>query len=521
MASRFPEDADMDPGRELVNPCPICWQEHPLWRCIRFLDKKHSERIIFCCENNICRVCLTPGHRTDSCILYGVETCGARGCQTKNHHILLHCDEPTQTSLELVDLEVREEPAVVTRGFETQELADAFLQMHVVPEDLPARLRDPSRSRDTPRSAREAECIREAERISRLCPLCKEAIHPLDNCVYFCSFSLNEREQYLRTQGCSLCLSPLHRISHCRHGNILCGIGRCTLVHHPLLHRLPIEEGSIEYNNSRHRQAEIDNRYMRIFCLVCQQDHDTRKCQVWTAAGTNKTFVAEKHWICIRCFGAAHDAAKCPAREIICGLDRCVEHHDPTFHPYPAETQVGNGRKILQDNYKIQKELEHREGGFRSYTQDVLTQVLTPSPSLMNRMTRGTENVPPLDIETMEGGYVRMPRDDFLRMAKTYFNMAKMARSIAVNMLQDMIRWLPDAGRDTLLAEELLLARNDPQRITSVEQGQQEPLNSYLVRWVLRQASLEHYPPNLAQADADREEENEEQKPISRAPRKH
>ena len=75
--------------------CPGCGGPHAIWRCPDFKKSTYGEKTRIAKENNLCKLCLEPGHWSSQCQ-------SGRTCQAdigngnkcgKKHNTLFHLDE--------------------------------------------------------------------------------------------------------------------------------------------------------------------------------------------------------------------------------------------------------------------------------------------------------------------------------------------------------------------------------------------------------------------------------------------
>ena len=127
-----------------------------------------------------------------------------------------------------------------------------------------------------------------------------------------------------------------HYVSSCPSSRRECGIYGCKIQHHPLLHRIqylaPLSSEDDEvFNWRRHQQARQDGVEAFIKCAVCQDPHDTRECPTCPVQEPGRIRRAMQNWICVKCNIGKY--GYCPAGQMICGVNGCVQHHDTFFHP--------------------------------------------------------------------------------------------------------------------------------------------------------------------------------------------
>nr|CAH8842548.1 unnamed protein product [Trichobilharzia regenti] len=67
--------------------CIVCFTDHDLWECQRFLSMSHKERLAVSMRHKVCFNCLKLNHRADTC--RAARGCDIVGC-TRRHHKLLH-----------------------------------------------------------------------------------------------------------------------------------------------------------------------------------------------------------------------------------------------------------------------------------------------------------------------------------------------------------------------------------------------------------------------------------------------
>ena len=80
------------PGKEAQFPmfqsgCPVCGQNHAIWKCTEFLEMNVKDRWKIVKQNRLCYDCLGRNHAAWSCRRHMF--CGIAGC-TKSHNRLLH-----------------------------------------------------------------------------------------------------------------------------------------------------------------------------------------------------------------------------------------------------------------------------------------------------------------------------------------------------------------------------------------------------------------------------------------------
>ena len=378
MDSARQAELELKRARARLKRCICCLGFHALTECLQFQWKTHIERVEFCDDNRLCRICFNH-QATVECPEQNLWTCGAKGCNSLRHHKLLHCPHRGRLPPELTSVCQREEPVIhkdydgkpvvgltelgaelwrgETSSAEGETAPGRREEEEIAPEDRTPTQEREHRIKAVEKALERFDDMRRSEDLQlgvarpgtmprafeALCRLCKYPRHELGNCNVFLSLSVRERETTSLDIGCGTCLSVEHTKTGCPHSRRECGIYGCRLYHHPLLHRVaymePLSpEDDVGLNYTRHQQARATEQDPLPRCVVCRKDHNTRQCGSWALRGPQRALQATDKWVCLKCCRAEH--AYCPVEQMICGINRCVWHHDPFFHPQTVENIV-------------------------------------------------------------------------------------------------------------------------------------------------------------------------------------
>jgi hypothetical protein len=359
-------------------------------------------------------------------------------------------------------------------------------------------------SQPVPPRAREEQC--------RLCErACRNVDrHNLGDCPQFLVMGLSERERTAVEFACGVCLSVEHYTSFCPCSQRECGIYGCRLQHHPLLHRVqylePISaQDDQRCNWPRHQQSRQDDAVKDEDCVLCQDQHDTKECPLWPEESSDRITKAGLAYICTMCLRGEH--SYCPAAQIICGVNRCVEHHDPFFHFGQARDlsgQPGNSGdnwKDLQEAHRrwtadLDQVFKRHQLISRHERVRVLEQ-MGPGPhqALTERYENTFLRLPPYTIRRTKNGDITMTERTFRVLAEGYEHAGEMAKQLTMSSLKQLLLNMDKGVRQTLMAEELAVARGNPYRYRMLTQEEGESDESYAFRLAKRAVALELNPP--------------------------
>jgi len=76
--------------------CALCDENHTLASCIKFIEMRLEDRIMYIKTTKRCFRCLKPNHVAAKC--RSTVVCGELGC-SKSHHSLVHSNEETSTNV--------------------------------------------------------------------------------------------------------------------------------------------------------------------------------------------------------------------------------------------------------------------------------------------------------------------------------------------------------------------------------------------------------------------------------------
>ena len=82
------------PSEKVVRKCPICSEDHLIYKCAKFLNVPVSQRQQFVHHHKLCSNCLKPNHASDNC--FSNIWCRDSNCNAK-HHTLLHVNTQVET----------------------------------------------------------------------------------------------------------------------------------------------------------------------------------------------------------------------------------------------------------------------------------------------------------------------------------------------------------------------------------------------------------------------------------------
>ena len=543
--------------------CEMCEHFHQLEDCLEFQRLCHTRRDEFCRDKGICLICLKH-HNYGACPDRGRRVCGRRGCSSLTHHELLHCEHlmpaprtdwetvpdeepvmhlnqagrpiagPSEIGLprslndsgitESEDEEAEEgaapsqsgnnqEKSLSEQAREREEALDRAI------EHLEALRRGDVVMIDTPRVRLPPRAYEEN------CLLCKKGgrnrpKHDLGYCPQFLSFSLSERERLATKYACGLCLNVDHYVSSCPSSQRECGIYGCRIQHHPLLHRVqylePLSPEDDEvFNWPRHQHARQDGIETLNKCAVCQDQHDTRECPIWPIRGMDRINQAMQNWICMKCIRGEH--GYCPAEQIVCGVNGCVQHHDPFFHPRTDQHWVRlNNNDSWGELLRLHQEWKERQevcyqGYNLSARQERVRTVeqLGDQQKLVVRYGETLDQMPPYFIRRGPLGDIVMPEQTFRMLAEGFQHAGTMARELTVNTMRQFLLNMDKGMRQTLLAEEFDKLRDDPFRFRRVLRHPDETEESFAFRTARRQVAIDLWRP-AAQEDARATDEQNE-----------
>src|SRR5574343_14358 len=348
------------------------------------------------------------------------------------------------------------------------------------------------------------------------CQLCRKAEvsrtrHSLGDCPQFLTLGISDRERAAAEYACGICLEVEHYISNCPYSLRECGVYGCKLQHHPLLHRLqyvePLAPQDDEtFNWPRHQQARQDGAEKFLKCAICQDQHDTKMCRAWRKSGGDKIHNAVKKWICVKCLRGEH--GYCPAEQIICGVNRCVEHHDPFFHkekPRDLTWELYETNDCWGDLLKAhQEKVANRDAAYQTLRLNAqhervrTIEQLSAGFTMAKRYGGGRGRMPPYSLRRNQTGEIVMNDTTYRMLAKSYQEAGEMARGLDQNTVRHLLLNMDKGVRLDLMAGEFKMARNDPRRLQAIVKGPGETEESYIFRSAKRALALELYPPASA-----------------------
>lgn len=221
----------------------------------------------------------------------------------------------------------------------------------------------------------------------------------------------------------------------------------------------------------------------------------------WPASGSDRIAKAIQAYMCVKCLGGEH--TYCPAAEIICGVNRCVQHHDPFFHEGRARDLRGEGSgdswKDLQEAHKEwtqREEKTYQEHQLSARHEKVrVMEQLGSQQAMKIRYASTLARLPPYTIKRTANGEIIMPERTFRMLAESYEHAGHMAKQLTMSALRQLLLQMDKGIRQNLLADELSLDRNNPVRGRMLTQEEGETDESYAFRLAKRSVALEINPP--------------------------
>lgn len=545
---------EVNRARHRMIRCEYCEHFHPLEECLDFRMISHTRKREFCEGKNICLICLKP-HVYTECPDRGLKVCGHRGCTALTHHELIHCkhrgpisrtmwegtsdedpvmhmDEkgcaiagPSEMGLrksmddsgiiESGDEEGEEalgakgttEPREATLGEEATERAEALKEalkrlkalqegdgpLMGIPKD-----RVPPRAYDITCKL----CMRSGKPLSR---------HSLGDCPQFLVLDVKERERTAIEFACGICLEVEHYVSNCPFSQRECGIYGCKMNHHPLLHRIqyldpvsPQDDGL--FNWQRHQQARQDDALEDYKCNLCQDSHDTTECRSWPEKGPDRILHAVQTWMCVKCLRGEH--AYCPADQTVCGINRCIKHHNPFFHGERARDLSweyrGNGDSWsaltkAHETWSQQLEAVYYEHKLSARRERMRFVESIGSHGPMQIRYEGLFNrLPPYSVRRLQTGEVAMSEATFGLLAESYRDTGRTSKKLTMNSLRHLLLSLDSGVLQDIMKDEFNYPRDDPRRRRMLKQKDNEADESYAFRLAKRAVALELFPPTRA-----------------------
>lgn len=543
---------DVIRARNSLVRCELCEQFHFLEDCLEFLEKSHNERREFLQGKGLCFICL-QNHDYRMCPDRGMRVCGIRGCHSLTHHRVLHCEHQGYISAEMWEFTPEEEPAChinaaghpvagpsevglrksmddsgLTESESEEETGEESQVQEPSPRKLSLEEEAEKRKKHLQKCLDKLKTLEEEDneligvpthrsppRANEAdCLLCMKAgkklpRHNLANCPQFLVCSISVRETLAIKYACGVCLDVEHYVSTCPNSRRECGIYGCRLNHHPLLHRVqyltPLYPGDDEICNwARHQQARQDGIEKAVRCAVCQRSHETRECAAWPRTGPQRIVQAIQDWICVKCLRFEH--TYCPAAQVICGINRCVQHHDPFFHqerPHPLDFLRRNfgldswgdlqaahlTRNAHEEETYRANQLSARRERIRTIEQ------LGEHMPMEHRYGGNGAGLVPYRVRRNGFGEICMTEDTFRQLAEGYEYAGNMARSLTIKAMRQMLLDLDEPVRQAILADDLAELRGDHirLRIPFPEVGESE--ERYAFRTARRAVALELVPP--------------------------
>jgi len=266
---------------------------------------------------------------------------------------------------------------------------------------------------------------------------------------------------------------------------------------------LPVSE-DVSLNFPRHQQACREDIFPEIACALCNQNHPTRECDQWPERAAQREILAMNNWVCTRCLDKEH--GNCPAEQIICGINRCVRHHHPLFHNGPPHMETGNSWAELTQRHRDwtrRRDLEFRQMNLHPQHERTRTiEGYGDSLYLDRYYGRGQDRMPPFHATRDIQGRVVMSEETFRRLCAVYQSTGELADELASRSIREVLIRATDEERQILMAEELSIPRDDPQRLNPPVRRFHESDAEFLHRRVRHEVSLELYPfPDIPESE--------------------
>ena len=334
--------------------------------------------------------------------------------------------------------------ALPAPGISLANLPAGFSAEPIVPlnQEGKKRTREPDHDRaETPRLADKPKCH-----------LCSGDKHKLDVCPDFVTSGIRERERMAKgiRPACLLCLSVDHRSTECNSVTKFCGYHQCELSHHPLLHRRRYwsKDGKTK-NQEYHVRAQIEEQKSDK-CGICEtRNHRTEHCSLWPAGRLDRRTFCLNHNLCEICLDKGHCKSLCHSREMICGVNRCPEHHHPLLHPVQFHPIDGPNRPNYADRAPV-NQLD-RLRVIKPADGDQAEQVLREKWA---GKTKLAPQVYDQGVWFEQGHHQRcevtLEHAEFLRLYQAYADMGKEAASLGVQIVAESLATLTTRQIDDL-----------------------------------------------------------------------
>jgi len=524
-------NANLEGMRRNIPPCLYCRGQHRLEWCLEFQDLNHVDRIQYCLQHRICLICLADHPELD-CPERNRLVCGVRGCRSLMHHQIFHCDHrgtyPANMLMGLplegaVTGEFTPIPDEKSEGQESkvkkeEQLDDSGIDIGGAEAQRPTRSTTISRSQEYDEIMRKIlECagklrpepgsviphrprVAVPRPVEGVCELCPYASHCLGDCPGYLALSIEDREIAAASFACVICLEVDHFTPDCPISQRECGIYSCKLNHHPTLHRrpyiLPLSKSDYAINWNLHQQARLESLRPPRACALCGERHRTRHCPDWPEDPVARMNTAMVNYLCLRCLTPEH--GKCPADQTICGINRCVEHHDPFLHRGGPHIRTGNSWAELHQAHRdwvARRDVAaHRARLNVNHEQAYLLDRFGNDFPIEQFFGNQGGHMPPFSAARTRQGLVVLTDEVFRRLCAAYQGRGIMTHQLSALSVREMILSVSEEDRQIILAEELRMARDDPARLDPIIRDPLWSDGMYLYRQTCRDIALELYP---------------------------